>query len=86
MPTDIKDSVRTFIREEFEWSGPDSFLADDASLIDAGIIDSLTLMEMAVWIGNQYGFKVKDIEMVAANFETVKAIEALVHRSAGVPA
>ncbi|MFJ6901733.1 acyl carrier protein [Streptomyces hokutonensis] len=80
MTTDIKDSVRRFIREELEWSGPDEQLQDDVSLIDAGVIDSLSLLELGHWIGDSYGFKVDDTEMIAANFETLNAIEAFVRR------
>ncbi|MFI6402040.1 acyl carrier protein [Streptomyces sp. NPDC050548] len=82
--TDVKRSVRTFIREELEWAGPDEHLEDDASLIDAGVIDSLSLLELGHWIGDKYGIKVDDIDLTAANFETLSAIEAFVLR--GSPA
>ncbi|WP_432190133.1 acyl carrier protein [Streptomyces sp. Tue6028] len=80
MATDIKDAVRTFIREELEWSGPDEFLKDDASLIDSGVIDSLSLLELGHWVGDRYGFKVDDTELTAVNFETLNAIEAFVQQ------
>ncbi|MFJ4671104.1 phosphopantetheine-binding protein [Kitasatospora purpeofusca] len=83
MATDIKDSVRVFIREELEWSGPDELLADDASLIDAGVLDSLNLLELGNWIGSHYGFKVDETDMIAANFETLGSIEAFVRRGTG---
>lgn len=80
MGMDIKESVRTFIREELEWAGPDEHLNDDASLIDAGVIDSLSLLEIGHWVGDQYGFRVDDTDMIAANFETLTAIEAFIRR------
>ncbi|WDN56476.1 acyl carrier protein [Streptomyces clavuligerus] len=78
--TDVKEAVRTFIREELEWSGPEEHLQDGASLIDFGVIDSLSLMELGLWIGDRFGFTVEDTDMTAANFDTLDAIEAFVRR------
>jgi acyl carrier protein len=80
MQTSIKDSVRTFIQEELEWPGPIDELTDDASLIDAGVIDSLSLLELAQWLGKRYAIKIDDGDIVAVNFETLDSIEEFVSR------
>jgi acyl carrier protein len=80
--TNIKDAVRLFIVEELEWPGAVEELTDDASLIEAGVIDSLSLLEVAHWVGDRYQIKIDETEVVAANFESLAAIEAFVRRGA----
>jgi acyl carrier protein len=83
MPVDasnIKDAVRTFIVEELEWPGAAEDLTDDASLIEAGAIDSLTLLEVAHWVSDEFQITIDEMDVVAANFETLSAIEAFVRR------
>jgi acyl carrier protein len=80
--TGVKDAVRTFIVEQLEWPGPVDELTDDASLIDAGVIDSLSLIEVAHWLGERYHITINDTDLVAANFSTLEAIEGFVQRGA----
>ncbi|GAB6902695.1 phosphopantetheine-binding protein [Kineosporia succinea] len=80
--TNVKDAVRTFIMEELEWPGTAEELTDDTSLIQAGVIDSLSLPEVAHWIASEYRIAVQEMDLVAANFETLSAIEAFVRRGA----
>ena len=78
--TDFKDAVRRFVVDELEWPGDVAELTDDASLIDAGVIDSLSLLEVAHWLRDEYQLEIDDTDIVAANFESLIAIEAFVRR------
>jgi acyl carrier protein len=78
--TDIKDAVRRFVIDELEWPGDAAELTDDASLIEAGAIDSLSLLEVAHWLREEYHLEVDDTDVIAANFESLTAIEAFVRR------
>jgi acyl carrier protein len=54
-------------------------VADDASLFDANIIDSLRLIEIVAAIEQRFGIKVKDTDLTPQNFDTIQAITAYIN-------
>lgn len=73
------DRVRTFVTTNFYVPDPAS-LKDDASLIDAGIVDSTGVMEIVQFIETELGVKVADTEIVPENVDSVSRIAAFVAR------
>jgi acyl carrier protein len=71
------DRVRTFVTTNFYVPDPAS-LKDDASLIDAGIVDSTGVMEIVQFIETELGVKVADTEIVPENVDSVARIAAFV--------
>ncbi|HEY3489457.1 MAG TPA: acyl carrier protein [Candidatus Deferrimicrobiaceae bacterium] len=49
---------------------------DDASLFDAGVLDSFGLMEFIGELEQQFGVKVPDEELTPRKFETVAKVAA----------
>jgi acyl carrier protein len=76
---DIKQQVRAFITSNFYVADP-STLADDASLLDQGIIDSTGVLEIIMFLEDTFGFKVADSEMVPENLDSIENIAAFVAR------
>jgi acyl carrier protein len=74
---DIKQQVRAFITSNFYVADP-STLADDASLLDQGIIDSTGVLEIIMFLEDTFGFKVADSEMVPENLDSIESIASLV--------
>jgi acyl carrier protein len=74
---DIKQHVRAFITSNFYVADP-SALADDASLLDQGIIDSTGVLEIIMFLENTFGFKVADSEMVPENLDSIDNIASFV--------
>lgn len=50
------------------------------SLVDDGILDSMTLVGMIATISMEYGIQIPYEEIVAENFNSLDAIAALVER------
>jgi acyl carrier protein len=75
----IKDSVRQFIRENFYVGNPDA-LADNASLLEHGIVDSTGILEVVAFLENTFGIQVADADMVPENLDTIAGIVAFVER------
>jgi len=73
-----KDTIRRFVVEELQWTGSAEELADDASLIDAGVIDSLGIVQTIAFLESTFGIKVRDDELMPRNFETINSIAAFV--------
>jgi acyl carrier protein len=73
------DRVRSFVTSNFYVPDPAS-LKDDASLIDAGIVDSTGVMEIVQFIETELGVKVADSEIVPENVDSIARIVAFVEK------
>jgi acyl carrier protein len=76
---DIKQQVKAFITSNFYIADP-ATLADGASLLDQGIIDSTGVLEIIMFLEDTFGFKVADSEMVPENLDSIENIASFVVR------
>jgi acyl carrier protein len=53
-------------------------LADDTSLLETGILDSLGLLKLVVFIEERFGISMGDADLLPDNFSSVNAICAYV--------
>ena len=86
MPTDIgqvRARIRGYILENLLFTDDPSQLPDDASLLDRGIIDSTGVLEIVLFLEEQFGIKVKDSDMLPENFDTVDRMVRFVVRLTG---
>ena len=49
-------------------------LANDISLLDSGILDSLSLLRLVVFLEERFGITMGDADLLPENFVTVNAI------------
>ena len=75
-----RDKIRGYILENLMFSSNDADLVDDASLLDRGIIDSTGVLEIVLYLEEQFAVKVKDSDMLPANFDSVDNIVGFVTR------
>jgi acyl carrier protein len=75
----FRDDLTSYIRQNL-LRGDSAVLGPDDSLIDAGALDSVGLMNVLAFVESHAGVKVPDSEVIPQNFESVTAIEALVQR------
>jgi len=75
----FRDDLTSYIRQNL-LRDDSSVLGPDDSLIDAGALDSVGLMNVLSFVESHAGVKVPDSEVIPQNFESVTAIEALVQR------
>ena len=54
-------------------------LANETSLMESGILDSLSLLRLVVFIGEQFGITVGDADLLPENFDSVNSICAYLH-------
>ncbi|HJX63359.1 MAG TPA: acyl carrier protein [Polyangia bacterium] len=81
-PSRFRDQVRQFITSNFYVADVAS-LADDASLLDRGIIDSTGVLELIEFIESTFGIKVEDAEMIPENLDSVARITTFIDRKKG---
>ena len=63
--------VREFIVDSFLFGQEDDQLANDTSLLQAGVIDSTGVLELVVFIEENYAVKVDDDELVPENLDSI---------------
>jgi acyl carrier protein len=80
---DISLAVRRFIGENFLFRDDGDAITHDASLLDAGIIDSTGVLELVAFVEDTYGLQVADEEIIPANFDSIDALSAFVARKKG---
>ncbi|HRH00216.1 MAG TPA: acyl carrier protein [Polyangiaceae bacterium] len=78
----IQDEVRQFIVKNF-YVADAAGLADDASLLDKGVIDSTGVLEVVAHLEEAYGIKVDDAELLPENLDSIARIAAFVQKKKG---
>ena len=71
--------VRSFITTNFYVADP-AQLADDASLLDAGIVDSTGVLEVVQFLESEFGLEVQDHEIVPENVDSIARIAAFIEK------
>ena len=74
---DIKGQVRAYIAENFLF-GQDTDLADEASFLARGVLDSTGVLELVMFLEKNYSIKIFDEELLPDNLDSLQAIEAYV--------
>ncbi|HQA68729.1 MAG TPA: acyl carrier protein [Aggregatilineales bacterium] len=55
-------------------------LGDDEPLISSGLVDSFSLVDIALWVEQQFGVHLDNSELNADNFDTVAELAAYVEQ------
>jgi acyl carrier protein len=79
----VRTEMHNFIEESVLYMHPDLELADDADLLQRGLIDSLGFVELVEEVQTRYGIDVEDIEITEQNFGSIDAIVGYVERKRG---
>ena len=78
MAKHLKESIRRFIETSFLFREGRQGLADDESLLGAGLIDSTGILELVSYLEAEFGLIVQDEEIVPENLDSVGQIAAYV--------
>ncbi len=75
----MSNRIRAFVRANFFVPDPES-LRDCDSLHDAGIVDCTGVVEIIAFLESEFGIRVEDSEIAAANLDSIERIDAFVMR------
>lgn len=75
MTDELNAALRTFLLNEI-LKDPGYPLEDDEALISSGLIDSFSLVDVALWVENAYGVRIEDNQLNADTFDTVAELTA----------
>lgn len=73
-------SIKNYICDELAPDIDPEKLPDDFDLLSSGIIDSLSLVRLVVWIEEEYGIPMGDIEITPEDFRSVEKVSAFIAR------
>ncbi|MBC7790647.1 MAG: acyl carrier protein [Anaerolineae bacterium] len=76
----LAHSLATFIQTNLIGDDRSIRIDEQVALIDAGIIDSMGLMQIVTFIEQETGVHIPDDEVVPDNFQTVGDMERMVRR------
>ena len=79
-PGDVRDRIRSFVHTRFPLGAK---LEDDVSLLDAGVIDSLGILDVVGFLEQDFGIQVQDEELNPVHFDSVDALARFVESKRG---
>ncbi len=78
MSQDVTLAIRTFIAENLLFKADGGDLANETSLIEAGIIDSTAVLELVSFVESEFGISVGDAEIIPENLDSIDTIARFV--------
>ena len=73
-----REKIRNFIARNYHIDKKE--VSDEASLIKAGIIDSMGIVEMINFVEKEFNITVDDSEIEAENFEKLNSITSYIEK------
>jgi acyl carrier protein len=77
---DTRAQIRQYIAKNLLFSDNGFTYGDDASFLEEGIVDSLGVMELVLFIEEKFGVKVEDEELTTDNFDSVNKLANYIQR------
>jgi acyl carrier protein len=78
----IEDKIATYIADNILFSNKGYPHPHDASFLDNGIVDSMNVLELVMFVEEKFGVQVGDGEIVPDNFDSVSRLAAFIRRKA----
>lgn len=83
--TDILERLRAFVEREFLPEGSADRLGEKENLLQRGILDSISVLQVVNFVEQSYGIKIEDAEISLENFQDLASMTRLVSRKTGSP-
>ncbi|MBG0785639.1 MAG: hypothetical protein H0S79_11100 [Anaerolineaceae bacterium] len=77
MKTEIIEKLTAYLKNEI-LQQPDREIKADEALISSGLIDSFSLVDVALFVEDNFGVTIDDTELNAETFDTLDALADLV--------
>jgi len=74
----VEEMIRTYIAENMLFSGDGYPYSDSASFLEEGIVDSMGIMELVMFVEENFQVTVEDEELVPDNFDSVGKLAAYI--------
>ncbi len=78
----MKEKITAYILEEILGEDAPASLAHDTPLLSSGLLDSLAVEQLLLFLEDELGIAFEESDYSAENFETLDAIDRLIQRKA----
>lgn len=78
----IEETLRTFIAENIIFSSDGFPYTDETSFLENGIVDSTTVLELVLFIEQQFSISIKDSEVIPENFDSISCLAKFIKSKA----
>ena len=75
--SDLINKLSTFLATEI-LKQPNRAIAPDEALISSGLIDSFSLMDVALFVEDNFGVRIEDTELNADTFDNLTQLVSLI--------
>lgn len=76
----VEEKIRKYIADNILFSKDGFPYSDEASFLENGIIDSMNVLELVVFVEDNFGVTVSDEDVVPDNFDSVARLSAYVQQ------
>ena len=76
----VEETIRTYIAKNILFSGNGYPYPDDASFLNEGIVDSMNMLELVMFVEERFDVHVEDQNIVPDNFDSVSKLATYVRR------
>ena len=77
-----KEMIRRYIANNILFTGDGYPYSDDASFLNEGIVDSMNVLELVMFVEQTFGVKVDDQDIIPDNFDSVTKLATFVESKA----
>ena len=71
----IETQIRNYILENFLYTKDEEKLHNDDSFLEDGIVDSTGILELLLFVEENFGIQVEDEEVIPDNFDSVERLK-----------
>lgn len=75
---DTREQIRNYVTDNLLFNQNSYQLNDDTSFLDEGIVDSTGVVELVLFVEENFGLTVEDSEIVPDNFDSVNRLAAYI--------
>ncbi len=80
---DEKKILRDYIVENFLFGDTETQFSDDDSFMEKGILDSTGILDLILFLEENFDLKVEDDELVPENLDSINNLVAFISRKKG---
>ena len=80
---EIQNKIKDYIAKNLLFSNDGYKYADDASFLEEGIVDSQGVMELVMFVEDEFNITVDDEDITPDNFDSVSLLADYINRKSG---
>ena len=82
--SNVEAMIRSYIAENILFSKNGYPYPDDTSFLEGGIVDSTNVLELVMFVEENFQISVQDQDILPENFDSVSKLAAFVRHKAGL--